>query len=138
MDWRWSEKSCDCGDCPEPKTGDEAKDDDACYAGKFWVATCAMFHNEVLADASKGYDAFDKGDSFRWTHVRDGPTAIPAGGWIGFHDLEQIADYELDYDLLAEKHVIDKVDNIYYGMGWDIDELKKRKKVYSEASFSLM
>ncbi len=68
----------------------------------------------------------------------DGPTAIPAGGWIGFHDLEQIADYELDYDLLAEKHVIDKVDNIYYGMGWDINELKKRKKVYSESSFSLM
>lgn len=138
MDWRWNEKKCDCGDCPEPKTGDEAKDDDACYAGKFWVATCAMFHNEVLADASKGYDAFDKGDSFRWTHVRDGPTAIPAGGWIGFHDLEQISDYDLDYDLLAEKHVIDKVDNIYYGMGWDINDLKKRKKVYSESSFSLM
>lgn len=135
VDWRWTEKSCECGMCPEPKTGEEGKDEDACYAGKFWVATCAMFHNSVLANDSAGWGALDKGDSFRWTHVKDGPTAIPAGGWVGFHDPEQIADYTLDYDLLAKKHVIDKMENIYYGMKWDFKRLSQNRRRYSPEDF---
>jgi DNA polymerase elongation subunit (family B) len=129
LDWHWGyEKKCDCGECPVPKVGKERDDDDACYSKKFWSATAALFHNDVLLDESKGYLKLDKGDSFSWTHVCDGPTAIPKDGWIGFYDLEQIADYTLDYALLAEKHVIKKLENIYYGMGWDIDRLYEKKR----------
>ena len=71
------EINCDCGECPEPKTGDQRDDDDACYAKKYWSATAALFHNDVLADESKGFLKLDKGDSFSWTHVCDGPTALP-------------------------------------------------------------
>ena len=43
--------------------------------------------------------SLDSCDSFSWTHVCDGPTAIPKDGKVGFYDLEQIADYTLDYAL---------------------------------------
>jgi hypothetical protein len=129
MDWHWSyEKQCDCGECPLPKVGKDRDDDDACYAKKFWSATAALFHNDVLMDDTKGYLKLDKGDSFSWIHVCDGPTAIPKDGWVAFYDLEQIAEYTLDYPLLAEKHVIKKLENIYYGMGWDIDRLYEKKR----------
>ena len=137
MDWHWSyEKKCDCGECPAPKVGKDRDDDDACYAKKFWSATAAMFHNDVLMDDTKGYLKLDKGDSFSWVHVCDGPTAIPKDGWIGFYDLEQIADYTLDYPLLAEKHVIKKLENIYYGMGWDIDRLYEKTRYSLDAFLS--
>jgi DNA polymerase elongation subunit (family B) len=137
MDWHWSyEKKCDCGECPLPKVGKDRDDDDACYAKKFWSATAAMFHNDVLMDDTKGYLKLDKGDSFSWVHVCDGPTAIPKDGWIGFYDLEQIADYTLDYPLLAEKHVIKKLENIYYGMGWDIDRLYEKTRYSLDAFLS--
>jgi DNA polymerase elongation subunit (family B) len=129
IDWHWSyEKQCDCGECPLPKVGKDRDDDDACYAKKFWSATAALFHNDVLMDDTKGYLKLDKGDSFSWIHVCDGPTAIPKDGWVAFYDLEQIAEYTLDYPLLAEKHVIKKLENIYYGMGWDIDRLYEKKR----------
>tara|TARA_A200000159_G_scaffold24384_1_gene21508 strand:+ start:21257 stop:23998 length:2742 start_codon:yes stop_codon:yes gene_type:complete len=138
MDWHWAyEKECDCGECPEPKTGDQRDDDDACYAKKYWSATAALFHNDILADESKGFMKLDKGDSFSWTHVCDGPTALPKDGWVGFYELEQIADYTLDYALLAEKHVIKKVENIYYGMGWDIDALYEKKRYSLDSFFSM-
>ena len=138
MDWHWAyEKECDCGECPEPKTGDQRDDDDACYAKKYWSATAALYHNDILADESKGFMKLDKGDSFSWTHVCDGPTALPKDGWVGFYELEQIADYTLDYALLAEKHVIKKVENIYYGMGWDIDALYEKKRYSLDSFFSM-
>ena len=135
LDWHWNHTSCNCGRCPLPKTGEDGQDADACYAGKFWSATCAKFHNDKLLSEEQGYDALDKGDSFSWAHVTDGPTAIPAGGWVGFHDLKQIAEYTLDYELLAQKHVIDKMENIYVGMGWDFEHLKTRKVRYSSDDF---
>ena len=61
----------------------------------------------------------------------------PKDGWVGFYELEQIADYTLDYALLAEKHVIKKVENIYYGMGWDIDALYEKKRYSLDDFFSM-
>ncbi|BCV02732.1 MAG: hypothetical protein CM15mV57_010 [uncultured marine virus] len=66
---------------------------------KYWSATAALFHNDVLADESKGFLKLDKG-SFSWTHVCDGPTATQRWLGLGF-ELEQIADYTPDYALFG-------------------------------------
>ena len=48
LDWRGLPIECSCGDCPKPKTGDEGKDDDACYVDNYWSSTISLWYNEHL------------------------------------------------------------------------------------------
>ena len=103
-------------------TSVDSDGDDACYASLSGDARGAAWHNIVLANEE--YDTLDKGDSFYTTFVKDGPTWIPEGGYVSFHDLEQISDYEIDVELIIEKFVVGKLDHIMYGMGMSLDDLR--------------
>ena len=99
------------------------KDDtDKCYKTMQGAQRGAAWHNVVLANDE--FPKFDRGDSFRYTFVKDGPTWIPTGGYVGFHDTSQIEEYELDIDMIVEKNVINKLDHIMYGIGLSNDMLR--------------
>ena len=101
----------------------EAKDEtDQSYSILGGNQKAAAWHNIVLADDT--FSKLDKGDSYYVTFAKDGPTWIPSGGYIGFHDFEQIDQYELDIDLIIEKNVISKLDHILYGIGLSNDLLR--------------
>ena len=105
-----------------------------CYSFLDGVARGAAWHNVILSDDV--YPELDKGDSFYYTFVKDGPTWIPNGGYIAFHDISQIEGYELDINRIIEKNIIDKLDHILYGIGLDNNTLRKEEAVkYSIEDF---
>jgi DNA polymerase elongation subunit (family B) len=107
---------------------DSDSEDYKCYANLSGTARGAAFHNIVLANDE--YGTLDKDDSFYTTFVKDGPTWIPSGGYIGFHDVEQISEYEIDVEKIIEKHIIGKLDHIMYGIGMSLDDLRPEKKSF--------
>jgi DNA polymerase elongation subunit (family B) len=111
-----------------PKASVDAFDEsDQCYANLGGTQKAAAWYNIVLAN--EAYPDFDKGDSFYYTFVKGGPTWIPAGGYVGFHDLSQISEYEIDIDLIIEKNIISKLDHILYGIGLSNSLLREGPKV---------
>ena len=108
-------------------------EDYKCYANLSGTARGAAFHNIVLANDE--YGTLDKDDSFYTTFVKDGPTWIPSGGYIGFHDVEQISEYEIDVEKIIEKHIIGKLDHIMYGIGMSLNDLRPEKKSFKVSDF---
>lgn len=107
-----------------------SKDEDSkCYTRLDGEHKGAAWHNIVLVDKGT-YPKLDKGDSFYATFAKDGPTWIPSGGYIGFHNPSQIKDYEIDIEMIIEKHILMKLENIAYGMGIDLDELRPPKRKF--------
>ena len=121
LDWRGLPIECSCGDCPKPKTGDEGKDDDACYVDNFWSSTISLWYNEHLC--VNDTERVQKGDKVRWVFVKDGPTPIPSNGIIAFREPEEIEEYTLDYEAIAERHVKNIMRATYDAMGWDVRSL---------------
>ena len=110
-----------------PSANPEAFDEvDKCYVNLSGNQKGAAWHNIVLADDT--YPKLDRGDSFAYTFVKNGPTWIPDGGYVGFHELSQIAAYELDLDRIIEKNIIGKLDHIMYGIGLSNDMLRPKGK----------
>lgn len=107
-----------------PNAFDES---DQCYAILGGTQKAAAWHNIVLANDT--YPDFDKGDSFYYTFVNGGPTWIPAGGYVGFHELSQISEYSIDIDLIIEKNIISKLDHILYGIGLSNSLLREETNV---------
>ena len=109
-----------------PTAHPDAKDEaDQSYVSMTGQQRAAAWHNIVIS--SESYPKLDKGDSYRYTFVKEGPTWIPNGGYVGFHDLEQIDDYELDIDLIIEKNIINKLDHIMYGIGLSNNMLREEE-----------
>jgi DNA polymerase elongation subunit (family B) len=110
-----------------PNADPEAFDEvDKSYVNLSGNQKGAAWHNIVLANDS--YPTIDRGDSFSYTFVKDGPTWIPEGGYVGFHELGQISDYTLDIDMIIEKNIIGKLDHIMYGIGLSNDMLRPKGK----------
>jgi DNA polymerase elongation subunit (family B) len=110
-----------------PSADPEAFDEvDKSYANLGGNQKGAAWHNIVLANDS--YPTIDRGDSFSYTFVKDGPTWIPEGGYVGFHELSQIKNYELDIEKIIEKNIIGKLDHIMYGIGMSNDMLRPKGK----------
>ena len=128
LDWRGLPIECSCGDCPKPKTGDESKDDDACYVDNYWSSTISLWYNEHLCENDT--ERVQKGDKVRWVFVKDGPTPIPSNGIIAFREPEEIKDYTLDYEAIAERHVKNIMNATYGALGWDIRSLDPHFKHY--------
>ncbi len=112
---------------------DAADPEDACYVVLGGTQRGAAWHNIILSNDS--YSKMDKGDSHYTTFVSDGPTWIPTGGYVSFHDYEQIKDYQLDYSTIIEKNIIDKLDNILRGMRLSRESLREKSKQLSLDDF---
>lgn len=107
-----------------PNASMNPDDDNAAYVVLDGVQRGAAWYNIVLAKENK----LDKGDSFYTTFVKDGPTWIPAGGYVSFSEPEDIEDYEIDVEKIIEKHVVGKLDHIMYGIGLSLDDLRPTRK----------
>ena len=90
----------------------------------------AAWHNIVLADDT--FPKMDRGDSFGYLFVKDGPTWIPEGGYVAFHDLSQVEDYTIDLDTIIEKNIIGKLDHILAGIGLSNDMLRPKSKFHGK------
>ena len=100
-----------------------------CYGKKYaGEQKAAAWHNIVLSNDK--HPPFEKDDSYYLTFSKDGPTWIPAGGWIAFADDEQITEYEIDLNEVIEKHIIKKMKLIMDGLGLSLDELRVQEKRY--------
>ena len=95
---------------------------DKAYANLAGDKKGAAWHNIVLANDT--FPKMDRGDSYNYTYVKDGPTWFPEGGYVAFHELTQIADYTLDIEKIIEKNIIGKLDHIMYGIGLSNDMLR--------------
>ena len=105
----------------------DAKDDsDKCYTNLSGDKKGAAWHNIVLANET--FPKLDKGDSYNFVFVKDGPTWIPEGGYVAFHDISQIKDYTIDLDTIIEKNIISKLDHILYGIGLSNSMLREAGK----------
>ena len=80
------------------------------------------WYNVVLSDDA--YPPIDKGDSYYYTFVEDGPTWIPEGGYVAYQEAQQIDDYVIDIDKIIEKNIISKLEHIMYGLGVSNDILR--------------
>ena len=99
---------------------------DQCYGKLDGAKRAAAWHNVVLSDEL--YPKLDRGDSFAYTFAKSGPTWIPEGGYVAFHELSQIGEYELDLEMIIEKNIINKLDHVLYGIGLSNDMLRPKSK----------
>ena len=104
-----------------PNPADES---DKCYLNLSGDKKGAAWHNIVLANDV--YAKMDKGDSYGFLFVKDGPTWIPEGGYVAFHDLSQIKDYTIDIDTIIEKNIIGKLDYVLSGIGLSNSMLREK------------
>ena len=95
----------------------------------------AAWHNIVLANDT--FPKLDRGDSYNYTYVKDGPTWFPEGGYVAFHELSQIEDYTLDIEKIIEKNIIGKLDHIMYGIGLSNDMLRPPKDKFDGRDLSI-
>lgn len=118
------------------KTSADAKDEsDQCYSVLTGDKRGAAWHNIVLSNEM--FPKLDKGDSYYYTYAIGGPTWIPEGGYISFHELSQVTDYELNIELIIEKNIINKLDHIMYGMGLSNDLLRLPKDKFDGVRLSI-
>jgi DNA polymerase elongation subunit (family B) len=128
---QWLPSSNENGHYDAAATNESARADakdgsDKCYANLSGDKKGAAWHNIVLANDV--YLKLDKGDSYNFIFVKDGPTWIPEGGYVAFHDLSQIEDYTIDIDTIIEKNIISKLDHILYGIGLSNSMLREGSK----------
>ena len=128
---QWLPSSNENGHYDAAATNESARADakdgsDKCYANLSGDKKGAAWHNIVLANDA--YPKLDKGDSYNFIFVKDGPTWIPEGGYVAFHDLSQIEDYTIDIDTIIEKNIISKLDHILSGIGLSNDMLREGSK----------
>ena len=93
----------------------------------------AAWHNIVLVNDD--YAPIEQGDSYYTTFVCDGPTWIPNGGMVGFHDIEQISEYTIDIDKVIEKNIIDSMDSIMSAMGGNKELLSPKEILFMVADY---
>ena len=111
-----------------PDARHDAKDeDDQCYVRLSGNQKGAAWYNVVLSNDD--YPPIDKGDSYYFTFVEDGPTWIPSGGYVAYQDANQISQYVLDIDEIIEKNVISKLEHIMYGLGVSNDILRNDSRM---------
>jgi DNA polymerase I len=94
----------------------------------------AKWFNETLA--SDTIDPIVRGEQFFFTHAKDGPTHIVEGGYIAFTDEDQIADFELDWRLIAKKTIEGPMSALFKPLGWKLDKLRG-KKTYVISDFAV-
>jgi len=76
------------------------------------------------------------GEYFFFTYSKGGPTEIPSGGYISFKEPEEVEDYLIDWNTVAEKTLVGPIRNLMKPLGWDYSTIENgRKPRYSLDDF---
>ena len=84
----------------------------------------AITYNQLLKHfkCPYKYEPMKDGDKIKWVYLKNNPMALDSVGLTGYNDppkiLELVKNY-IDYDLLWEKELENKLDDFYNAMDWD-------------------
>ena len=84
----------------------------------------AITYNQLLKHfkCPYKYEPMKDGDKIKWVYLKNNPMGLDSVGLTGYNDppkiLELVKNY-IDYDLLWEKELENKLDDFYNAMDWD-------------------
>ena len=91
-------------------------------------AKAARYYNWYM-EPNEPYRA---GDSVKWTYVSGVPDGIPKTDVIGYRNVDELNDFQIDTEGIIKKLVMKKIRLVYDIMDWDIKKAvdKYQPKVY--------
>jgi DNA polymerase elongation subunit (family B) len=84
----------------------------------------AITYNQLLKkfDAPFKYEPMKDGDKIKWVYLKKNPLGLEATAFTGHSDPPEInafIEQYIDYDLIWEKELNNKLDDFYNAMNWD-------------------
>ena len=84
----------------------------------------AITYNQLLKyyDAPYKYEPMKDGDKIKWVYLKPNPLGLESVGLTGYNDPKQILDLveqHIDYDLIWQKELENKLDDFYKAMSWE-------------------
>jgi len=84
----------------------------------------ALTYNQLLKyyDAPYKYEPMKDGDKIKWVYLKSNPLGLDSVGLTGYNDPKEILDLVqqyIDYDLIWEKELENKLDDFYKAMNWE-------------------
>ena len=84
----------------------------------------ALTYNQLLKyfKAAYKYEPMKDGDKIKWVYLKPNPLGLDSVGLTGYNDPKQILDLveqHIDYDLIWQKELENKLDDFYSAMGWE-------------------
>jgi DNA polymerase elongation subunit (family B) len=84
----------------------------------------ALTYNQLLKyfKAAYKYEPMKDGDKIKWVYLKPNPLGLESVGLTGYNDPKQILDLveqHIDYDLIWQKELENKLDDFYSAMGWE-------------------
>ena len=84
----------------------------------------ALTYNQLLKyyDAPYKYEPMKDGDKIKWVYLKSNPLGLDSVGLTGYNDPKEILDLVqqyIDYDLIWQKELENKLDDFYKAMNWE-------------------
>ena len=84
----------------------------------------ALTYNQLLKyfKAAYKYEPMKDGDKIKWVYLKPNPLGLDSVGLTGYNDPKQILDLveqHIDYDLIWQKELENKLDDFYLAMNWE-------------------
>ena len=84
----------------------------------------ALTYNQLLKyfKAAYKYEPMKDGDKIKWVYLKPNPLGLDSVGLTGYNDPKQILDLveqHIDYDLIWQKELENKLDDFYKAMSWE-------------------
>ena len=84
----------------------------------------ALTYNQLLKkfNAPFKYEPMKDGDKIKWVYLKKNPLGLETTGFTGHSDPPEINEFieqYIDYDLIWEKELNNKLDDFYKAMDWD-------------------
>ena len=84
----------------------------------------ALTYNQLLKyfKAAYKYEPMKDGDKIKWVYLKPNPLGLDSVGLTGYNDPKQILDLveqHIDYDLIWQKELENKLDDFYSAMNWE-------------------
>jgi len=84
----------------------------------------ALTYNQLLKyyKAPYKYEPMKDGDKIKWVYLKNNPLGLDSVGLTGYNDPKEILDLVeqyIDYDLIWQKELENKLDDFYKAMNWE-------------------
>jgi len=84
----------------------------------------ALTYNQLLKyyNAPYKYEPMKDGDKIKWVYLKNNPLGLGSVGLTGYNDPKEILDLVeqyIDYDLIWQKELENKLDDFYNAMDWE-------------------
>ena len=92
----------------------------------------AITYNQLLKyyKVPYKYEPMKDGDKIKWVYLKNNPLGLDSVGMTGYNDPKEILDLVkgyIDYDLIWQKELENKLDDFYKAMGWEKPSANMKK-----------